>query len=365
MSLLTKDLIEKCKKYPLYSQDGKGGDATVIARFYISKKFCRDGAFNWIITEGDVIYTDGKPTDIEMFGYACLNGDIQNSELGYIMLSELEEINNSHNLPLVKRDMRFDENINLRDALQKTLRYVPEFLQEPVKYEIYQLKDTEENRLLRFESISGLKNGISDIKGANYYQVFSDKYENSIDMTDASEKYYALDNLYRNLNEDEKPLGYVGHSLSVSDIIVLKKGDNEQAYYINNVGFAELPSSIINELHNERSEYLAVQLAEFMKDNDTYEYEDCRELDETDADVIDNLRVKLNDMSFCEGAMKSLADYMSEASLDYIKLSQGDKTEEDMREYSMKANSITYLENMLNEHMENIEKEQEIDIEKE
>lgn len=26
MSLLTKDLIEKCKKYPLYSQDGKGGD---------------------------------------------------------------------------------------------------------------------------------------------------------------------------------------------------------------------------------------------------------------------------------------------------------------------------------------------------
>lgn len=310
-------------------------------------------------------YTDGKPTDIEMFGYACLNGDIQNSELGYIMLSELEEINNNHNLPLVKRDMRFDENINLRDALQKTLHYVPEFLQEPVKYEIYQLKDTEENRLLRFESISGLKNGISDIKGANYYQVFSDKYENSVDMTDASEKYYALDNLYRNLNEDKKPLGYVGHSLSVSDIIVLKKGDNEQAFYINNIGFAELPSSIINELHNERSEYLAVQLAEFMKDNDTYEYEDCRELGETDADVIDNLRVKLNDMSFCEGVMKSLADYMSEASIDYIKLSQGDKTEEDMREYSMKANSVTYLENMLNEHMEKLEKEEELDMEKE
>jgi hypothetical protein len=137
-------------------------------------------------------------------------------------------------------------------------------------------------------------------------------------MTDASEKYYALDNLYRNLNEDEKPLGYIGHSLSVSDIIVLKKGDNEQAFYINNIGFVDLPSSIINELHNERSEYLA---AEFMKDNDTYEYEDCRELGETDADVIDNLRVKLNDMSFCEGEynlMKSLADYMSEVA-DYIK----------------------------------------------
>lgn len=365
MSLLTKDLIEKCKKYPLYSQDGKGGDATVIARFYIPKEFCRDGAFNWIITEGDVFYTDGKPTDIEMFGYACLNGDIQNSELGYIMLSELEEINNNHNLPLVRRDMKYDKNINLRDALQKTLHYVPEFLQEPVKYEIYQLKYTEENRLLRFAPLGYLKNGVADIKGTNYYQVYSAEYENGVEMSDASERYYALENLFRNLNDAEKPLGYIGHSLSVSDIVILKQGNEQQAYYVDSLGYKELPSSIINELHNERSEYLAVQLAEFMKDNDTYEYEDCRELGETDADVIDNLRVKLNDMSFCEGAMKSLADYMSETSIDYIKLSQGDKSEEDMREYSMKANSVTYLENMLNEHMEKLEKEQELDMEKE
>ena len=63
MSLLTKDLIEKCKKYPLRSQDGKGGDATVIARFYIPPQFCRDGAINWIITESDIVYENGKPVD--------------------------------------------------------------------------------------------------------------------------------------------------------------------------------------------------------------------------------------------------------------------------------------------------------------
>ena len=210
-----------------------------------------------------------------------------------------------------------------------------------------------------------MKNGVADIKGTNYYQVYSAEDADRVEMSDASERYYALENLFRNLNDAEKPLGYIGHSLSVSDIVILKQGNEQQAYYVDSFGYKELPSSIINELHNERSEYLAVQLAEFMKDNDTYEYEDCRELGETDADVIDNLRVKLNDMSFCEGVMKSLADYMSEASIDYIKLSQGDKTEEDMREYSMKANSVTYLENMLNEHMEKLEKEQELDMEKE
>lgn len=83
MSLLTKDLIEKCKKYPLYSQDGKGGDATVIARFYIPKEFCRDGAFNWIITEGDVFYTDTAPI--------LVNEDIETT------LNEIEQANKEKN----------------------------------------------------------------------------------------------------------------------------------------------------------------------------------------------------------------------------------------------------------------------------
>ena len=34
MKLLTKELEKKFEKYPLYSQDGKGLDAEVIAKFY-------------------------------------------------------------------------------------------------------------------------------------------------------------------------------------------------------------------------------------------------------------------------------------------------------------------------------------------
>ena len=48
MKLLTKELEKKFEKYPLYSQDGKGLDAEVIAKFYNPY-----GHGTWLITEGD------------------------------------------------------------------------------------------------------------------------------------------------------------------------------------------------------------------------------------------------------------------------------------------------------------------------
>lgn len=64
MKLLTKELEKKFEKYPLYSQDGKGLDAEVIAKFYNPY-----GHGTWLITEGDK-QEDG---DYLMFGYVQLS----------------------------------------------------------------------------------------------------------------------------------------------------------------------------------------------------------------------------------------------------------------------------------------------------
>jgi len=63
---------------PVYSQDGKGLDAIVHAHYFI-------GGCDWLVTEYD-------PGDDLAFGWACLNGDRQNAELGYVSLAELEEL---------------------------------------------------------------------------------------------------------------------------------------------------------------------------------------------------------------------------------------------------------------------------------
>jgi hypothetical protein len=67
-----------------YDQEGKGDEAIVTLHYFTS-------GCDWWITERD----KGNPDDEEpgrqdqAFGFACLNGDIDNAELGYISIPEL------------------------------------------------------------------------------------------------------------------------------------------------------------------------------------------------------------------------------------------------------------------------------------
>jgi len=63
---------------PLYAQDGQGYEATVHAHYFVAGS-------DWLITEYD-------PDDDIAFGWACLNGDRQMAELGYVSLAELEDL---------------------------------------------------------------------------------------------------------------------------------------------------------------------------------------------------------------------------------------------------------------------------------
>lgn len=62
----------------LYAQDGKGYDALVHAHYFL-------GSNDWLVTEYD-------PADDLGFGWACLNGDRDNAELGYVSLAELASV---------------------------------------------------------------------------------------------------------------------------------------------------------------------------------------------------------------------------------------------------------------------------------
>jgi len=62
----------------LYSQDGQGYKAVVHAHYFI-------GNNDWLVTEYDA-------TDDLAFGWACLQGDRQNAELGYWSMAELDAV---------------------------------------------------------------------------------------------------------------------------------------------------------------------------------------------------------------------------------------------------------------------------------
>lgn len=67
-----------------YETDGQGDQAMAILHYF------KNGS-DWYIIEKDAGSPDDKEQGVQAqaFGFACLNGDSQNAELGYISISEL------------------------------------------------------------------------------------------------------------------------------------------------------------------------------------------------------------------------------------------------------------------------------------
>lgn len=306
MKLITNEIIKLFEKYPIGSQDGKRGDATVIVKFFYPA-----GAATWLITEGNLIKDENENvSDIEMFGFCCPMG-VEYGELGYVMLSDLESVEVIPGLK-VERDLYFPNGkINLRDACMKCFGTIPELFDYPLYYSIYQLKENDDNRHLRFAGFNELENGLADIKAENYYQVYRDKYEDNIDMKDLLKQVILCDVLYRMFNYPTLH-GWYGHSVSVGDIITLEKGDIKSAYYVDTVDFKQLPDSLVDELKTEQNNYLPIQLVAFMKNIDFYEFNDNLEIGQTDEDAIEEVQKELNDKKAREGILKTLREYLED-----------------------------------------------------
>ncbi len=100
-------------------------------------------------------------------------------------------------------------------------------------YEIYQLKDTPEAEKLAFMNSSYLESIGASIVGSNYEKV----YEGRLAENDA------LDSIYMKFNIDH-PEDFRGHSLSVSDVVVLHQDGQDTAHFVDDFGFKELPEFI-------------------------------------------------------------------------------------------------------------------------
>ena len=100
----------------------------------------------------------------------------------------------------------------------------------PVKYFIYQLKSGDDTRDFRFESLERLHSKGEFADKNNYDLIYSAAYMPSD----------TLDKLFQRFNIDI-PQDFKGHSLSVSDIVVIYGKGEEKAYYCDSVGFKEVP----------------------------------------------------------------------------------------------------------------------------
>lgn len=97
-------------------------------------------------------------------------------------------------------------------------------------FELFQLKDTDVTMQLQFMSYDRLARMGATVSGSNYDCVYTGKLSGG-EMLDS---IYERFNLYH-------PADFRGHSLSVSDVIVLHKDGTDQAWYVDSFGFKQVP----------------------------------------------------------------------------------------------------------------------------
>ena len=94
MELLPQEIRDTLP--PLGSQDGKGGKAVVHLKF-----FTPDSNWTWYVIEAEGVLSDsGDELDFQFFGLVDGHG----RELGYFMLSELQQARGPLGLP-IERDL--------------------------------------------------------------------------------------------------------------------------------------------------------------------------------------------------------------------------------------------------------------------
>ena len=102
--------------------------------------------------------------------------------------------------------------------------------QDKDTFSIYQIKGGDETRDFRFEPYDRLQAAGNVVDRANYELVYSAPL--------APET--SLEDIYTRFNIDH-PKDFKGHSLSVSDVVVLHQNGQDTAHYVDSVGFRQVP----------------------------------------------------------------------------------------------------------------------------
>ena len=103
---------------------------------------------------------------------------------------------------------------------------------EPEKdtFSIYQLKNGDDMRDYHFEPYDRLQAAGLSVEAANYDLIYT------AELTPGT----SLEDIYTRFNIDH-PADFKGHSLSVSDIVVLHQNGQDAAHYVDSFGYKEVP----------------------------------------------------------------------------------------------------------------------------
>ena len=113
---------------------------------------------------------------------------------------------------------------------------------------IYQIRDGKETRDLRFEPYDRLRAAGNTVHRGNYTLVYT------APLTPGT----SLEDIYTRFNIDH-PKDFKGHSLSVSDVVVLHQNGQDTAHYVDSFSYKDVPEFLQPENHLKTAEQTTEQ----------------------------------------------------------------------------------------------------------
>ncbi len=114
------------------------------------------------------------------------------------------------------------------------------------RYALYQLNTESKDVPYEFMGMDFVKDHGMEVTAADYKCVYSGILHDSV----------SLDELYSIFNQNH-PADFKGHSMSVSDVVIVNRDGDMKAYYVDSFGFTDLPDFV-----RQRQEVLGIESTE-------------------------------------------------------------------------------------------------------
>ena len=185
---------------------------------------------------------------------------------------------------------------------------------ESRRFAIYQM-DSGDEHTYQFMGIESAKSLGYTIDGKDYRMVYAAPWMPTI----------TLDNIFERFNID-RPEDFRGHSLSVSDVIVINRGAEITAYYVDSFGFQELPEFVQQRMnmleHNSVRAYPPVYkgtLEQAMGERDVDAYLDSRKLNLDCKKAIEEaIRENFDGLHLKQDAVKEVVERFGEERMNFV-----------------------------------------------
>ena len=185
---------------------------------------------------------------------------------------------------------------------------------ESRRFAIYQM-DSGDEHIYQFMGIESAKSLGYTIDGKDYRMVYAAPWMPTI----------TLDNIFERFNID-RPEDFRGHSLSVSDVIVINRGAEITAYYVDSFGFQKLPEFVQQRMnileHNSVRAYPPVYkgtLEQAMGERDVDAYLDSRKLNLDCKKAIEEaIRENFDGLHLKQDAAKEVVERFGEERMNFV-----------------------------------------------